>query len=64
MVEKQSKIKVYFTIGLANGYVGYVPAAKDIELGGYETRRCRTSYLGIDAEKNRSELLKPICKIR
>jgi hypothetical protein len=58
-LKKQSKLKHYFTIGLANGYVGYVPAAKDLELGGYETWRCRTSYLEKNAEeKIRVELLR------
>jgi hypothetical protein len=64
-VKKQSKLKHYFTIGLANGYVGYVPPAKDIELGGYETWRCRTSYLEKYAEeKIREELLRLIKKTR
>jgi neutral ceramidase len=40
----------YFTITLANGYFGYVPPAKEIELGGYETWRCRTSYLNAERE--------------
>lgn len=51
--------KSYFTISLANGYVGYVPPEHEIELGGYETWRCRTSYLKPEAEKIiRNELLK------
>ena len=64
-LKNQSKTKHYFTIGLANGYVGYVPPAKDIELGGYETWRCRTSYLEKNAEeKLRKELLRLIKKTR
>ena len=35
----------YFTIGLANGNVGYVPSAGEIARGGYETWRCRISCL-------------------
>lgn len=35
----------YFTITMANGYFGYVPPDHEIEAGGYETWRCRTSYL-------------------
>ncbi|MBD1432892.1 hypothetical protein H8B06_08655 [Sphingobacterium sp. DN00404] len=42
----------YFTICLANDYVGYVPPKHEIMLGGYETWRCRTSFLEeIAAEK-------------
>lgn len=41
----------YFTICLANGYVGYVPPAHELERGGYECWRCRTSYLSEDAEE-------------
>ena len=64
-LKSQSKVKHYFTIGLANGYVGYVPPAKDIEIGGYETWRCRTSYLEKNAEeKIRAELLRLIKKTR
>lgn len=47
----------YFTISIANGYVGYVPPAHEIERGGYETWRCRSSYLGMDAESNIREKL-------
>jgi hypothetical protein len=64
-LKKQSKLKHYFIIGLANGYVGYVPPAKDIELGGYETWRCRTSYLEKNAEeKIKKELLRLINRTR
>lgn len=41
----------YFTICLANDYVGYVPPAHELERGGYECWRCRTSYLAADAEE-------------
>jgi hypothetical protein len=40
----------YFTICLANGFVGYVPPAHEIAKGGYETWRCRTSFLEPGAE--------------
>ncbi len=42
--------KKYFTISLANGSFGYVPPAHQHQLGGYETWRCRTSYLEVNAE--------------
>ena len=41
----------YFTICLANDYVGYVPPAHELERGGYECWRCRTSCLAADAEE-------------
>ncbi len=51
----------YFTICLANDYVGYVPPKHEIVKGGYETWRCRTSFLEMDAEeKIRNVLLKQI----
>ncbi|HWK58497.1 MAG TPA: hypothetical protein VNQ80_14225 [Parapedobacter sp.] len=41
----------YFTICLANDYVGYVPPAHELARGGYECWRCRTSHLAVDAEE-------------
>lgn len=41
----------YFTICFANDYVGYVPPEHELELGGYETWRCRTSFLENKAEE-------------
>lgn len=41
----------YFTVCLANDYVGYVPPAHEIAVGGYETWRCRTSFLENEAEE-------------
>lgn len=40
----------YFTITMANGYIGYVPPAHEIEKGGYETWRCRSSHVEEDGE--------------
>ncbi len=51
----------YFTICLANDYVGYVPPEHEIKQGGYETWRCRTSFLEMTAEeKVRNVLLAQI----
>jgi neutral ceramidase len=48
----------YFTITLANSYDGYVAPAHEIERGGYETWRARSSYLETGAEnKIKEELL-------
>lgn len=41
----------YFTITMANDYVGYVPPAHEIENGGYETWRCRSSKLAGNTEE-------------
>lgn len=40
----------YFTICLANDYIGYIPPEEEFALGGYETWRCRTSQVTIDSE--------------
>lgn len=41
----------YFTICMANDYVGYVPPVEELERGGYECWRCRSSHLAADAEE-------------
>lgn len=50
-LKENSPASKYFTVCFANDYVGYVPPAHEIENGGYETWRCRTSYLSPDSEK-------------
>ncbi|HTN06167.1 hypothetical protein [Agriterribacter sp.] len=40
----------YFTITMANGYIGYIPPAHEIEKGGYETWRCRSSHVKEEGE--------------
>jgi neutral ceramidase len=50
-LKANSPVKKYFTIGLANGNLGYLPPAHEIELGGYETWRSRTSKLEEKAEE-------------
>ncbi len=50
-LKRQSPSSYYFTMCLANDYVGYVPPEHEIEKGGYETWRCRTSHLELDAER-------------
>jgi neutral ceramidase len=44
-LKENSPAKAYFTIGLANGNAGYVPPQHELERGGYETWRSRTSKL-------------------
>ncbi len=50
-LKNQIKNANYFTICLANTYDGYVPPAKELEMGGYETWRARSSFLGSEAEE-------------
>ena len=40
-----------FVIGLANGYFGYLPTARQLALGGYETWRSGWSFLEVDSAK-------------
>lgn len=42
----------YFTVGMANDYVGYVPPEHEFIAGGYETWRCRSSFLCENAEED------------
>jgi len=61
-IKKRSPLKFTFTIGLANGYNGYLPTPEHHTLGGYETWRSRWSYLEADASRkivtNLIEMLK------
>jgi len=50
-LKENSPVKKYFTIGLANANLGYLPPADEIEKGGYETWRSRTSKLHEGAEE-------------
>ena len=48
-LKAKSPFERTFTVGLANGYHGYLPTAAQHALGGYETWRARSSYLAVDA---------------
>ncbi len=52
----------YFTISLANAYGGYVPPAHEIDRGGYETWRARSSFLEQNAEEKIREKLAELIK--
>lgn len=63
-LKENSPVKSYFSIGLANGVVGYVPPAHEIDRGGYETWRCRSSKLQRGAEAIvKKRLLQLILKV-
>ncbi|MCC6601397.1 MAG: hypothetical protein IT223_12100 [Crocinitomicaceae bacterium] len=49
-LKKEINTNKYFTITMANGYIGYIPPAHEIEKGGYETWRCRSSHVKEDGE--------------
>lgn len=48
-IKANSPFKPTFTIGLANGWNGYLPTPEQHKLGGYETWRARSSYLETEA---------------
>jgi neutral ceramidase len=63
-LKKNSPVKNYFTIGLANGNAGYVPPEHEFKYGGYETWQSRTSKLEEDAEAViKNELLKLVQEV-
>ncbi len=49
-IKKHSPLQPTFTIGLANGYHGYLPTPQQHALGGYETWPARSSCLEVQAE--------------
>ena len=54
----------YFTICLANTYDGYVPPVHELEKGGYETWRARSSFLeGMAEQEIKNALLRLIRKM-
>lgn len=57
MLKESQPNNRYFTICLANDYVGYVPPMQELEKGGYECWRCRTSCLAENAEEKITETL-------
>jgi hypothetical protein len=50
-VKKTSPYKPTCVVSLANGYYGYLPTAAHHELGGYETWRARSSFLGVNSSQ-------------
>lgn len=49
-IKQESPFRPTFTIELANGYNGYLPTPEQHALGGYETWRAKSSYLGTQTE--------------
>jgi neutral ceramidase len=48
-IKKKSPFKTTCVVSLANGYFGYLPTPAQHALGGYETWRARSSFLGVKA---------------
>lgn len=61
-IKKTSPFPVTAVVSLANGYYGYLPTPEQHALGGYETWRARSSFLGVESsvviEKELAQLLK------
>ncbi len=49
-LKKIKPTKYYFTVGLANAQLGYMPPAEQFKLGGYETWLCTGSHMEVEAE--------------
>jgi hypothetical protein len=56
-IKKASPFPVTCVVSLANGYNGYLPTPSHHALGGYETWRARSSYLGV---KSSDEIVKTV----
>ena len=50
-IKKGSPFKPTCVVSLANGYNGYLPTPEHHALGGYETWRARSSYLGVKSSE-------------
>jgi len=63
-IKKASPFKPTCVVSLANGYFGYLPTPEQHALGGYETWRARSSFLGtkssVEIEKQLGMLLKQV----
>jgi neutral ceramidase len=56
-IKKSSPFPITCVVSLANGYYGYLPTPAHHALGGYETWRARSSYLG---HKSSVEIVKVV----
>jgi neutral ceramidase len=65
-IKKSSPFRTTCVVSLANGYYGYLPTPEQHALGGYETWRARSSFLGrkssVEIETAIAKLLKIIAK--
>jgi neutral ceramidase len=61
-IKKASPFPVTCVVSLANGYNGYLPTPAHHALGGYETWRARSSYLGVMSSEEIVKAVKVLMK--
>lgn len=61
-IKKASPFPVTCVVSLANGYNGYLPTPAQHALGGYETWRARSSYLGVKSSEEIIKVVKELLK--
>jgi hypothetical protein len=57
-IKKNSPFKTTCVVSLANGYFGYLPTPAQHALGGYETWRARSSFLGVNSSVEIEKVIK------
>lgn len=61
-IKKASPFPITCVVSLANGYNGYLPTPAQHALGGYETWRARSSYLGVTSSEEIVKTIKELMK--
>jgi neutral ceramidase len=61
-IKKSSPFPITCVVSLANGYYGYLPTPAHHALGGYETWRARSSYLGVNSSEQIVKVVKELMK--
>jgi hypothetical protein len=61
-IKKSSPFPITCVVSLANGYYGYLPTPEHHALGGYETWRARSSYLGVKSSEEIVKVVKELMK--
>jgi neutral ceramidase len=61
-IKKNSPFPITCVVSLANGYYGYLPTPEHHALGGYETWRARSSYLGVKSSVEIVKVVKELMK--
>jgi neutral ceramidase len=61
-IKKASPFPITCVVSLANGYYGYLPTPAHHALGGYETWRARSSYLGVKSSEEIVKVVKELLK--
>jgi neutral ceramidase len=61
-IKKASPFPITCVVSLANGYNGYLPTPAQHALGGYETWRARSSYLGVNSSDEIVKVVKELMK--